>query len=89
MTQEFILTQIKHERDRQDNKWGEQNHHPLMWFSIIGEEYGEMCHAFNEYSFKQDYALLEEMQREAIQVAACCVAMIECLERQGEKGLAP
>jgi transcriptional/translational regulatory protein YebC/TACO1 len=32
---------------------------------------------------------LEDMQREAIQVAASCVAMLECLERQGEKGFVP
>jgi hypothetical protein len=60
-----------------------------MWFSIIGEEYGEMLKAFNEYSFDHDTNLLEDMQREAIQVAACCVAMLECLERQAEKGLTP
>lgn len=86
---EYILNQISKERDRQDEKWGEQNHHPLMWFSIIGEEFGEMCQAFNEYSFDNDPNHLEDMQREAVQVAACCVAMIECLERQAKKGLTP
>lgn len=89
MKPDMILDEIKKERKRQDKKWGEQNHHPLMWFSIIGEEYGEMCHAFNEFSFDDDPNHLDDMQREAIQVAACCVAMIECLERQGEKGLTP
>ncbi len=86
---EFIYNNIKDERKHQDEKWGEQNHHPLMWFSIIGEEYGEMCHAYNEYSFEQDPNLLDDMQREAIQVAASCVAMLECLERIAEKGLVP
>ena len=89
MNQDLIIKRVTDERKRQDEKWGEQNHHPLMWFSIIGEEYGEMCHAFNEYSFSEKPELLEEMQKEAIQVAACCMAMIECLERQGEKGLTP
>jgi NTP pyrophosphatase (non-canonical NTP hydrolase) len=89
MNAEFIYEKIKAERKRQDDKWGEQNHHPLMWFSIIGEEYGEMCHAFNKYSFSKKPELLEEMQKEAIQTAACCVAMIECLERQAENGLTP
>ena len=87
--QELALEDIKTERKRQDAKWGEQNHHPLMWLSIIGEEYGEMCKAFNEYSFTQDHKHIEEMIKEAIQVAACCVAMIECLDRQAKKGLAP
>jgi NTP pyrophosphatase (non-canonical NTP hydrolase) len=84
---EFILREIKAEREKQDKKWGEQNHHPLLWFSIIGEEFGEMCHAFNEYSFDtENMNLLEDMQHEAVQVAACCVAMLECLDRMGERG---
>jgi NTP pyrophosphatase (non-canonical NTP hydrolase) len=89
MNPELIINKIRAERKRQDEKWGEQNHHPLMWFSIIGEEFGEMCKAFNEYSFEHDPNHIEDMQREAIQVAACCVAMVECLERQAEKGLTP
>ena len=89
MNQALILKEILNERDRQDAKWGEQNHHPLMWFSIIGEEFGEMCHAFNEYSFSDNIEHLEQMQHEAIQVAACCVAMIECIERQVNKKLIP
>jgi len=87
--QEIILNKIREERKNQDEKWGEQNHHPLMWFSIIGEEFGEMLHAFNEYTFDDDPNYLEDMQREAIQLAACCVAMIECIERHGKKGLVP
>jgi len=87
--QEIILNKIREERKAQDEKWGEQNHHPLMWFSIIGEEFGEMLHAFNEYTFDNDINHLEDMQREAIQVAACCVAMIECIERQASKDLIP
>ena len=80
---------IRKERARQDEKWGEPNHHPLMWFSIIGEEYGEMLKAFNEFSFDEKFEHLEQMQKEAIEVAACCVAMIECINRQGEKGMVP
>lgn len=83
--QEKIIQQIIDERKRQDEKWGEQNHHPLTWFSIIGEEYGEMLKAFNEYWFTEDFKLLEDMQKEAIHVAASCVAMIECIRRQDEK----
>jgi NTP pyrophosphatase (non-canonical NTP hydrolase) len=86
---DFIIEEIKKERERQDEKWGEQNHHPLLWFSIIGEEYGEMCHAFNEYTFEETPEHLEEMKREAVQVAACCVAMLECLERVANNGMIP
>ena len=88
-TQDYFIQQIRDERTRQDDKWGEQNHHPLLWFSIIGEEYGEMCKAFNEYSFQNDTNRLDEMQREAIQVAASCVAMLECIERMATSGMNP
>ena len=92
---DYWLEKIREERIRQDEKWGEKNHHPLMWFSIIGEEYGEMCKAFNAYFSESDEPELRDhnhiydMEKEAIQVAACCVAMLECLDRQREKGLTP
>ena len=89
MNIEYWLDQIKKERIRQDEKWGEQNHHPLQWFSIIGKEYGEMCKAFNEYDLDNDFNRLEDMQRETIQIAAVCVAMLQCIGRQGEKGMMP
>ena len=92
----YWLEKIRDERIRQEDKWGESNHHPLVWFSIIGEEYGEMCKAFNEY-FSSIYDndeptkhnRLDDMKTEAIQVAACCVAMLECIDRKTEEGLAP
>lgn len=83
----YYLREIQKERDRQDKKWGEQNHHPLLWFSIIGEEYGEMLKAFNEYSFDNDPNHFDDMQREAVQVAASCVAMLECIDRMAEKNM--
>lgn len=86
---DYFIDQIKNERKRQDEKWGVQDHHPLMWFSIIGEECGEMCKAFNEYTFDEKFEHLENMQKEAIQIAACCVAMLECIERQANNGKMP
>ena len=87
MNTRYYLDQIQKERDRQDEKWGEQNHHPLMWFSIIAEEFGELCRAFNEYSFDDNASHFDEMETEAIQTAACCVAMLECIDRLRERGV--
>ena len=90
MNTEFYLSEIAKERIRQDEKFGEQNHHPLVWFSIIGEEFGEMCKAYNDYTLKDDDSnSWDAMQQEAVQTAACCVAMLECLDRMAEKGLGP
>ena len=35
-----ILREVEHERDRQDAKWGQQDHlsvHPLAWYDIASE----------------------------------------------------
>ncbi len=33
--------------------------------------------------------VIDAMQKEAIQVAASCVAILECIDRMSEKGYAP
>lgn len=80
---ENIIKEIIEERKRQDRKWGEQNHKPIEWCVILGEEYGEVCKAaletnFNYDSSKGDYS---EYREELIQTAAVAIAMIECLDR--------
>ena len=75
------------ERARQDAKWGEQNHEPVYWLGILGEEYGELCEAINETVFdngpearaKGGYA---NMRAEAVQLAAVAVAFVEMLDRR-------
>jgi len=82
---EKIFEEIRKERRRQYEKWGEQNHRPLVWTSILGEEYGAVCKEALESNFEMDdvsFRLrLENYRRECIQVAAVAVAMLECLER--------
>lgn len=68
---EEILNAIKLERNRQDDKWGEQFHHPIMWCAILGEEVGEV----NKAALEENW---EEYRKELIQVAAVAVAMLEC-----------
>lgn len=79
--QEKIINMVLEERKRQDAKWGEQNHTPCMWSSIIGEEYGEMCQAINEFTFDPTPDTEEQIYTEAIQTMASCMAMLECIER--------
>jgi hypothetical protein len=67
-----IYDEIKAERERQDTKWGIQNHEPLKWLAILGEEVGKANRAVLECSaFKY--------HDELIQVAAVAVAAIESL----------
>ncbi len=69
-----IFNQIKAERTRQDNKWGEQLHHPFKWATILGEEYGEVCKATLEGGG-------ENYREELVQVAAVAVAAIESYDK--------
>jgi hypothetical protein len=86
--QQKVIDMIRAERDRQDKKWGVQRHDLPVWATILGEEYGELCQAINETIFdngpearlKGGYA---NVKKEAIQVAAVAVALVEMLERAG------
>lgn len=69
-----IHDEVIDEMRRQNEKWGEQNHAPLMWLSILGEEYGEACKAVIESN-------IDEYRKELVQVAAVVFQMIECLDR--------
>ena len=81
------IESVNEERKRQDGKWGEQNHEPVYWLGILGEEFGELCLAVNETVFdngpenrrKGGY---ENMRSEAVQVAAVAVAFVEMLDRR-------
>ena len=78
---EKIFNNVIAERRRQDEKWGEQNHFPERWATIIGEEYGEMCQAINEFSFNPTPETEDQIYTEAIQTMASCMAMLECIEK--------
>lgn len=78
-----VLGEVMEERQRQDAKWGEQNHAPFAYLAILGEEVGESNKAALETHFAypgadRDYS---EYRKELIQVAAVAVAAIECLDR--------
>lgn len=76
-----IIADVLAERKRQDEKWGVQEHRADTWVSIIGEEYGEMCKAVNEFGFDPKEETISDIYTEAIQTMASCMAMLECIER--------
>lgn len=85
---EIIFNDIKDERERQDKKWGEQNHAPIEWCAILGEEVGEVNKAALEDHFSHGKMNLKNYREELIQVAAVAIAMIECLDRNTDDGVA-
>ena len=79
-----FLFEICEERDRQNEKWGVQNHSPIEWTSILMEEVGEVSREALEYHFKKFYkdtGQLARYEKELIQVAAVALAMLESLHR--------
>jgi len=72
-----IMAEILEERDRQDDKWGEQNHSPSYWFTILMEEVGEAARAVCEWD-------MDSYREEMIQVAAVAMAIVECHDRNKE-----
>ena len=83
------MSLIAKERERQLRLWGDQiNNHPFEWVSILGEEYGELCQAINETFFTApqhpERGGIANIEREAVQIAAVAIQIIEVMERQKE-----
>jgi NTP pyrophosphatase (non-canonical NTP hydrolase) len=77
-TEISIASEVLDERERQDRKWGEQNHDPLVWLSILGEEFGEVSKAVLE-------ANAPAYREELIQVAAVAMAMVQAFDRNEQR----
>ena len=56
-----ILNEIKAERERQNKKWGEQNHKPIEWIAILTEEVGEASKEALDHYFENG---LEKLKNE-------------------------
>lgn len=70
------------ERERQDDKWGVQNHDPVWWLAILTEEVGEVAQAALKLRFGGDFEeRLRHLREECVQVAAVATAMVECIDR--------
>jgi hypothetical protein len=74
-----IFEYVCNERERQDEKFGVQNHEPADWCMILGEEIGEVNKAALEAKFEGKD--ISEYRKELIQSAAVIFSMIECLDR--------
>ena len=70
----IVINLILEERQRQDDKWREQNHDVYKWLAILGEEVGES----NQAALQGEK---NKLINELIQIGAVTVAMIESLKR--------
>jgi NTP pyrophosphatase (non-canonical NTP hydrolase) len=81
-SQSGCFQSIAHERTFQDKKWGRQDHPDQYWLAILMEEVGELAKCILDRSDKGHPDFLRN--KELIQVAAVCVAWMECLARNGD-----
>ena len=73
------VADVLSERERQDRKWGEQNHDPITYLAILTEEVGETAQAALEARFGK--GTIEHLREEAVQAAAVALAIVECIDR--------
>lgn len=76
----YLFGLIDAERNRQDAKWGEQNHDDFVWGAILGEEIGEVHQAalHERYGDEHRGSLTEELT----QAAAVIVSWLEAINRR-------
>lgn len=84
-----VLKEVLAERERQDRKWGQQNHDLARWGLILSEEVGEFSQAALEATVRGSSVRAAQARTELIQVAAVAVAIVECMDRQAAKAWEP
>lgn len=83
-----IFEEVQAEMDRQVDLFGEQNHLPVEWVAILGEEFGEVSKEALQDHFKKSYGYegsLDNYRVECIQVAAVAISMAKCYDRNKGK----
>ena len=79
MNEAMVMQRIRNERSRQEAKWGQQNHDPLLWLAILGEEVGEA----NKAAIEGEGG---KYCKELVEVAAVAVAAVESYYRNFQAG---
>ena len=78
-----VMKEVKRERERQEVKWGQQDHHPFHALAILMEEVGEASQAAVQAVGEPGKKGWTEYRKELIQVAAVAVQMVEAFDRNG------
>jgi hypothetical protein len=79
------IDEYNKEMKPKDGIWGVQNHKPMEWLMILGEEVGEANKAALEAHFGDKN--IQEYRNELVQVAAVAQAAIESFDRnEGHDG---
>lgn len=78
----YILYDIIDERERQDQKWGDQSANAnVLWSTVLTEEVGEVAEAVLKLDFEDHEGTHDDLRKELVEVAAVAVAWIEALDK--------
>jgi hypothetical protein len=73
--------EIDLERQKQDAKWGVQDHEDVVWHTILAEEVGEAAQEVLQCQFGDLAKGHGDLREELIHIAAVAVAWIESVDR--------
>lgn len=73
------IKDITAERERQEEKWGQQDNDPFTYLTVLSEEVGELAQAALHARFGGKAA--DGLYTEAVHTAAVAMAIVECLNR--------
>lgn len=76
----YLSEKIQEECDRQDQKWGVRNQHPLAWLAILMEEVGEVTQEVNNANHEISRMNLENYRTELVQCGAVIQQMIKNIQ---------
>jgi len=75
------LKSVLHERERQNQKWGVQNHDLATWHQILSEEVGEAAEADLKRRFEGEGVQIGQVRDEYVQAAAVALQIVEYIDR--------
>ncbi len=78
---ERALIDVENEMQRQDDKWGPQDHPDIVWLAVLTEEVGEVAKEILERRSGGGF----DLRKELVQVAAVSVQWLMAMER-AERG---
>ena len=82
---ESIIDEVRGELRRSIEKFGVQNHDPMTWLAILGEEYGEACQAAVQAAHEPGKHTWSDHRKELIQTACVAIKSVEAYDRAQNK----
>ena len=73
---------VKEEWNRQYGKWGKQDRTLFEWMAYLTEEVGELIEAISKFAYRD--GVVEDIQKEATQVAALALKIRTIVNRSSE-----